>query len=112
MSGEDFAGALRQIQEARSARPPWLAARAADVQRYEIQLYGRLHEDNLLRAVAELWLTVDRNRALDAVSLARQLHDTGSGPEAVLLLKAVLQRIPDYPPAAALLKAWSPAPAP
>lgn len=107
----DYAGALRHIREARLAKPAWLGARDAELLRDELRFNGRVGDLLSLRAAARLFINGDRPRSVQAVEIARELHTAGHKDEAVLLLKELLVKSPDFPVASRLLAEWSPAPA-
>jgi len=62
----------------------------------------------LLRS-ARLLLTGDRDRSEQVLDLARALHVAGHRAAALALVREVLRKSPNFPPAARLLREWEPA---
>ena len=109
-AGHD-ADALERLRAARAARPAWLGANEEERVRDEILLHARLHEGSEVTIATTLYLTGSRVRSEGAVALARQLRDTGARDEAVLVVREILRRDPEFLPAARLLAEWGVAPA-
>ena len=108
--GGDFSGALGLIREARLAKPVWLAPRDTELMRQELRLSGRAGDAFALRTYARRYINGDRPRSVHAVEIARELQAAGRTDEAILLLKELLAKVPDFPVAARLLAEWSPKP--
>ncbi|AHF92725.1 hypothetical protein OpiT1DRAFT_05123 [Opitutaceae bacterium TAV1] len=108
----DLSAANRLIRETRQARPDWLSAETNELAFRELKLVTS--EDDLLRIQlqARTYLNGDRNRTQNATTLAQSLYGTDRKPGAILLIKEVLRRTPDYAPARRLLDVWEPKPKP
>jgi Tfp pilus assembly protein PilF len=102
--------ALWFIRETRRARPPWLSARDAELQRAEIRLSGRAGDVLGMRSAARLYLTGERMRLAQMIEVARDLHGTGRKDEAMVLLREVLAKEPAYVVAQRLMDEWVPKP--
>lgn len=103
--------ALRLIRDMRRARPDWLGAKDVELQRIEVRLNGRAGDVLGLRSAARLYLTGERLRSAQMIEVARELHDAGRKDEAVLLVREIAAKSPDYTFAAKLLEQWVPKPA-
>ncbi len=108
MQAGEAAGALDRIRTARTAPPPWLAAREDELRRDEILLTARLHDTTALATAASVFLDGSDTRSLATVTLAQQLHAGDTRPESLQLLQLVLRKTPGFPPALRQLAAWAP----
>ena len=104
----DFAGALKQIQDMREARPDWLGSREDEIEVEEILLNGRVGDLPALHLAAGFYLNGDAKHSRRTAELARELHDAGCTEAAILLAKDLLRKVPDYPTAKRLLAEWEP----
>lgn len=107
----DYGAALQHIREARLARPAWLGGREVELSRAEIRLQGRAGDLLGLRTAARLYITGDRLRSAQMIEIARELHSAGRKEEAILLLRELIAKVPDYTVAQRQLAEWSPKPA-
>ncbi len=101
------------IRELRVAKPAWLPARDAEL--FEWQMSADVHTDDVpeLLGAAKFYLDGSNPRASRAVEIAQELEAKGSREDAERLLREVLKKNPDFPPATRLLKQWhQPAPKP
>ncbi|MET0263214.1 MAG: hypothetical protein ABW223_09975 [Rariglobus sp.] len=106
----DYAGALQRIRDVRRANPTWLSGRDLELTRSEIRFHGHSGDSLALRTAARLYITGDRLRSAQMIEIARELHTAGKKDEAVLLLKELVAKTPDYTLAQRLLAEWSPKP--
>jgi hypothetical protein len=104
----DSAEALQLIRDVRRAGPAWLAARSAELYRDEVRLSGRAGDVLAMRSAARLYLTGDRLRSAQMIEVARDLHGAGRKEEAVVLVREILAKSPDYAVAQRLLDQWVP----
>ena len=103
---KDFAGALQSIRDLRRAKPVWLSSREADLSLAEVRLNGRAGDSLALRSVVRRYLTGDRLRGAQLIEVARELHTSGNKDEAVLVLRELVAKMPDYRVAQNLLAEW------
>lgn len=108
---QDFEVALKWVRDARFAKPDWLGARETDLARQEIRFSGRTGDMLALRSAVRLYNTGDRHRSGQLIEIARELNTAERRPEAILVLKELLAKVPDYTLAQRLLAEWSPKPA-
>jgi hypothetical protein len=108
----DLSAANRLIRETRQARPDWLSAETGELAFRELKLATA--EDDLPRIQfqARTYLNGDNDRTRNTTTLAQSLYGIGRKPAAILLVKEVLRRTPDYAPAKRLLDVWEPKPKP
>lgn len=104
----DYAGALKHVRDARFAKPTWLPAREAELSRDEVRFSGRVGDLLALRSAVRLYNNGDRLRSTQLIEIARELNTAGHKQEAVLLLKELLAKVPDYVAAQRLLTEWTP----
>jgi hypothetical protein len=104
----DYAGALKYVRDARFEKPTWLPAREAELSREEIRFSGHLGDLLTLRSAVRLYNTGDRIRSAQVIEIARELNTAGHQQAAVLLLKELLAKAPDYTAAQRLLTEWAP----
>ncbi len=105
---KDFGAGLRQILDLRLAKPSWFRGREDDIQYEEIRFNGRIGDMLAFRMVVNEYFNGSRDRAAHGIVLARDLYANNCKEAARLLLKEVLRKTPDYPPAKRLLSAWEP----
>ena len=103
----DNAGALQSIRDLRRAKPAWLGARDADLSLEEIRLNGRSGDELALRSVVRRYLTDDRQRGAQMIEVARELHASEHRDAAVLVLRELVAKIPEYRLAQNLLAEWT-----
>jgi len=104
----DYEGALKHVRDARFEKPTWLPGREAELSREEIRLSGRTGDLLTLRSAVRFYATGDRIRSAQVIEIARELNTTGHREAAVLLLKELLEKAPDYTVAQRLLTEWTP----
>ncbi len=104
----DHQAALQLINEVRQARPAWLPASESEITRAEVRLNGRVGDLLALRAAARRYITGERLRSAQMIEVARELHAADRKDGAILLLKELLAKVPDYAVASRLLEEWSP----
>ena len=107
----DYEGALKHLRDARFARPLWLEAREAEFSRDEVRIFGRQGDLVALRSAARRYNNGDRLRSAQLMEIARELNTAGSKEAAVLLIRELLAKTPDYTVAQRLLAEWTPKPA-
>ncbi|MCS6242935.1 MAG: hypothetical protein H2172_03625 [Opitutus sp.] len=103
---KDFAGALQSIRDLRRAKPAWLSSREEDLSLAEVRLNGRAGDSLALRSVVRRYLTGDRLRGAQVIEVARELHTSGLKDEALLVLRELVAKMPDYRVAQNLLAEW------
>jgi len=105
---KDWSAADQLIATVRRARPPpaWLAAHEADLSWRELQTAQGRHDPPVFRLTARLYLNGSLERADQVLTFARGLHANGAPDDAVLLVKAVLEKSPDHPLATSMLAEW------
>lgn len=107
-SGETPAAALALFREMRKARPAWAAEQAEPLGRRELELHARGDDLAALQGAARSYLTADRLRIQNVVTLATSLHEAGRDDEARMLLNEILRKSPGEPIASGLLVRWFP----
>lgn len=108
---KDFAGALQSIRDLRRAKPDWLSSKETDLTLTEVRLNARAGDVLTLRSVVRRFVTGDLPRGALMVDLARELHTSGNKDEALLVLREVVAKMPDYRVARNLLAEWGSKPA-
>ena len=103
---KDFAGALQSIRDLRRAKPVWLSSREADLSLAEVRLNGRAGDTLALRSVVRRYITGDRLRGAQVIEVARELHTSGNKDDALLVLRELVAKMPDYRVAQSLLAEW------
>jgi hypothetical protein len=103
---KDFSGALQSIRDLRRAKPVWLSSREADLSLAEVRLNGHAGDSLSLRAVVRRYVTGDRLRGGQMIEVARELHTSGNKDEALLVLRELVAKMPDYRVAQNLLTEW------
>jgi hypothetical protein len=103
----DFSGALQSIRDLRRAKPAWLGVREADLSLDEIRLNGRAGDELALRLVVRRYLTGDRQRGAQIIGVARELHASEHRDAAVLVLRELVAKMPEYRFAKNLLAEWT-----
>lgn len=108
--GEEGVGAgLALFRELRQARPAWMQAEQESLAWRELELRAEGDDLAALQGAVRLYLTNDRQRIRNVVTLATRLHGAGRAQEARMLLQEILRRVPGEPAAAGLLVRWFPA---
>jgi hypothetical protein len=108
---KDFAGALQSIRDLRRAKPDWLSSKETDLTLTEVRLNARAGDVLTLRSVVRRFVTGDLPRGEQMVEVARELHTSGNKDEALLVLREVVAKMPDYRVARNLLAEWGSKPA-
>ncbi len=99
--------ARQLLAAARAAQPGWLVAREGELTWRELRVADGLHDTAGLRLALGLYLNGALERTAAVLAWARELHAAGRQEEAVLLVRAVLERA-DHPLAQSLLAEWKP----
>jgi tetratricopeptide (TPR) repeat protein len=94
------------IRDVQLAKPRWLDTRQADVLMRQIRVAHELRESLDLVLAARLLQDGTVPRAQLLIEYATALHAEGATGDAVLLLREVLRRIPNYALARRLLEEW------
>ncbi|MEX2044416.1 MAG: hypothetical protein WD941_03620 [Opitutus sp.] len=102
----------KMIREVRAARPMpvWLDRRDAELWLVQMRSAQGRGDRSALISAARMYLLGGSNRAGAMLELGREFNSAGDKPSAVVLVKQILQRFPDYPPAKRQLAEWTPAP--
>jgi hypothetical protein len=103
----DNAGALKSIRDLRRTKPAWLGAREGELCLAEVRLNGREGDVLALRSVVRRYLTGDRLRGAQMIESASELHASGHNSAALLVLRELIAKMPDYLLAQSLLAEWS-----
>lgn len=98
---------LRTMRFGRSP-PAWVAAHEPELLWLDVRVAQAFHEVPALRAAVRAYLNGTAVRAADVLNFARDLHGRQEVADALLLVKAVLEKSPDHPMAAKYLKEWPP----
>lgn len=113
VAARDWSAAEKLIRELRSRRPEptWLEKRDADVRLAEVRIDQGQGEIPAMLAATRLYFNGDTERAQRLVAIAKEFYATGDQAAARAVVQAIVQRTPEFAPAAALLKEWKPVPA-
>ena len=103
----DPSGALQAIRDLRRAQPAWLSRREAELALSEVRLLGASGDTLGLRTAVRRYLTGDKLRGTQVMDAARDLHGSGHKDEALLVLREVVAKMPDYRFAQTLLAEWT-----
>lgn len=106
----DNAPALQAIRDLRRAKPDWLGRREPDVSLMEIRLLGVGGDVLGLRLAVRRYLTGERLRGAQVLDAARELHAGEHPEEALVVLREVVAKMPDYRFAQEILAEWTPRP--
>ncbi len=106
----DNAPALQAIRDLRRAKPDWLGRREPDVSLMEIRLLGVGGDVLGLRLAVRRYLTGERLRGEQVLDAARELHAGEHPQEALVVLREVVAKMPDYRFAQEILAEWTPRP--
>jgi hypothetical protein len=109
-AGENWSDAARLVREVRLAKPRWLSSREAEVLDAQMRIATHTGDQLEMLGAAKLYLDGTVGRALRVVAFARQLGENGRRAEGELLLKEVLRKNVDFPPALRLRQEWAPPP--
>jgi predicted Zn-dependent protease len=107
----DWAAAQKQIRELRTAKPApaWLSQRDADLLLAQIRIEHGLQDRLAMLIAVKLYLDGDVRRSQATLAFAQEIHAAGAKEEALLVVREVLRKTPDFPPAERLRAAWTPA---
>ena len=103
----DHAGALQAIRDLRRAQPAWLSRREAELALAEVRLLGAGGDTLGLRTAVRRYLTGEKLRGTQLLDAARDWHGAGRKDEALLVLREVVAKMPDYRFAQTLLAEWT-----
>lgn len=105
---ERWTEAAQRLREVRVAKPAWLSSREAEVLDAQMRVASHTGDTLEMLGAAKLFLDGDVNRALRVVAFAHELGERGQQREGELLLREVLRKHADFPPALRLQKEWVP----
>ncbi|MBC7368771.1 MAG: tetratricopeptide repeat protein [Undibacterium sp.] len=110
MRAKDWAAAQQQVRELRNRQPApaWLAARDAELLLVQMRYERGAGERLAMLIAAKLYLDGDGRRSQAALALAQEFYADGAKEEALLLVKEILRKAPNFPPAERQLAAWTP----
>ena len=103
----DPAVALQAIRDLRRAQPAWLSRREAELALAEVRLLGASGDTLGLRTAVRRYLTGEKLRGTQVMDAARDMHGAGRKEEALLVLREVVAKMPDYRFAQTLLAEWT-----
>ncbi len=98
---------LRAVREVRVAKPVWLAGREGDLLDLQIRASARSGDAVEMVGTARQFLDGGRPRADRLLAIATELRNE-QPQDADRLLQEVFRKMPDYPPARRLHRAWHP----
>lgn len=101
----DAQQAVRRIRSQRPA-PAWLDRQRPDLTWFDLQIARGVGDPLALRNAARAVVDGSTNRTNQVLALAREWHEAGARTEAILLLRAVLDRSPGNPLAERLFSEW------
>ena len=110
IAAKNWSEAQRQIALVRRAAlaPDWLPTHEGELLFRELRVAQGLRDGPGMRLALRLFLNGSLTRAVELLDLARALHAAGERDDAVLLVKALLEKHPEHPVATNLLAAWQP----
>lgn len=97
------------LRELRQARPAWMTAQEEFLGLKELEFGAAGDDIAALQGAVRRYLTAERNRIQQVITIATRLHEQGRKDEAKLLLTEILRRSPGQPRATDLLAKWFPA---
>jgi predicted Zn-dependent protease len=106
----DWTRAQQRVRELRNRRPApsWLATREADVLLSQIRIEHGAGDRLTMLITAKIYLDGDVRRSQAALALAQEFFAGGAKEDAQLLLKEILRKAPNFPPAERQQAAWAP----
>lgn len=102
------AGGLALLRDLRQARPAWMAEQEEFLGLRELELVAAGDDLAALQGAIRRYLTADRNRLQQVISVATRLHEENRKEEARLVLAEILRRTPGQPRASELMARWFP----
>lgn len=105
----DWATAQQHVRDLRNRRPApsWLATRDADVLLAQMRIEHGAGDRLAMLITAKAYLDGEVRRSQAALALAQELHAAGAKDDAWLLVKEILRKAPNFPPAERQLAAWT-----
>lgn len=88
--------------------PVWIGEHEPELLWLEVRVAQALHEITALRAGVRSYLNGTAVRPAEVLNLARDLRGRGETEDALLLVKAVLEKSPGHPMATKYLQEWQP----
>ncbi|MBL9188673.1 MAG: hypothetical protein JNK23_14420 [Opitutaceae bacterium] len=110
LDAAQWSDASRHIQQAQALRPvpQWLPGREAEVRLAQVRIAAGRGDVLAALAAARLFLSGETERAPQLLALARALHAAEEKTVALALVKEIVRREPDFPPAIRQLAEWEP----
>jgi len=110
VAAKNWGAAQRTLRDLRNQRPEpaWLASRDSELLLTQMRVEQGAGERLAMLITAKLYLDGDRKRAEAALALAQEFHRLGAKEKALLLLREILKKSPDFADAVRQLAEWVP----
>ena len=112
IKGNKTNDALTAIHTAKDARPEWLDTREDDLSLMEIPLYAKQDDPMTVKGLAHAFLNGSIAKSEKMLGLAKELHGGGDNESALLIVREIIRKTPNFRLAERALNEWAPAAAP
>ena len=112
IKGNKTNDALTAIHTAKDARPEWLDTREDDLSLMEIRLYAKQDDPMTVKGLAHAFLNGSIAKSEKMLGLAKELHGGGDNESALLIVREIIRKTPNFRLAERALNEWAPAAAP
>ena len=109
LASGNWGTAQKLVKELRAAKPPptWLQQRDSELLLAQMRIEYGLQDRLAMLISAKLYLDGDVRRSLATLEFAQEIHAAGAKNDALLLVREVLRKDHNFPPAERLLAAWT-----